>query len=61
MYEAHQKMLSDIAGYDFGTGGCTLQQHEGWLKTLTCKVIRLDGADKLEKTLNIIVETYRNI
>lgn len=61
MYEAHQKMLSDIAGYDFGIGGCTLQQHEEWLKTLTCKVIRLDGSDKLGKNLNIIVETYRNI
>lgn len=59
MYEEHQKMLSDIAGYDYGIGGCTLQQHENWIKCLKCKVIQLDGADSLEKNLNIIIETYK--
>lgn len=58
MYEEHKKYLNEIAGYDFGIGGCTLQQHELWLKTLKCKVIQLDGADTLEKNLNIILETY---
>lgn len=61
MFEAHQKMLSGIEGYDNGIGGCTLQQHENWLKSLNCKVIKLDGADMLEKNLNIIVETYQSI
>ncbi len=59
MYEAHQKMLRDIAGYDYGIGGCTLQGHERWLNSLTCKVIRLDGADTLEKNLNMIIRTYK--
>lgn len=59
MYEDHQKMLSAIAGYDYGFGGCTLQQHDAWLKSLKCKVIRLDGSDPLEKNLNIIIDTYK--
>lgn len=61
MYAEHQKFLSDIAGYDFGIGGCTLQQHELWLKSLKCKVIQLDGADTLENNLKIILEEYRKI
>lgn len=59
MYDEHQKMLRDIAGYDYGIGGCTLQQHEKWMKSLNCKVIHLDGADTFEKNMNIIIETYK--
>ena len=59
IYEEHQKMLSGIAGYDYGIGGCTLQQHENWIKSLKCKVIKLDGADTIEKNLNIIIDTYK--
>ena len=59
MYEEHQKMLNGIAGYDYGMGSCTLQQHEDWMKSLECKVIRLDGADTLEKNLKIIIDTYK--
>ena len=61
MYEEHQKMLSDIAGYDCGIGGCTLQQHETWMEALKCRVIRLDGADKLDKNLQIIVDAYNGL
>lgn len=61
MYAEHQKFLNDIAGYDFGIGGCTLQQHELWIKSLKCKVIQLDGAHALEENLKIILETYREI
>ncbi len=59
MYEEHIKMLDGIAGYDYGYGGCTLQLHEKWLSALNCKVIRLDGAEPLEKNLETIIETYR--
>lgn len=61
MYEEHEKMLRGVAGYDYGFGGCTLQQHEEWIKALKCKVIRLDGADPLEKNLRIILETYHGL
>ncbi len=61
MYEDHQKMLKNIAGYDLGIGASTLQQHENWIKSLTCKVIRLDGTDTLENNLNIIIETYKGL
>ena len=61
MYEAHQKMLRSIAGYDDGTGGNTLRQHEIWMKALSCKIIRLNGSDSLEKNLNIILEAYKNL
>lgn len=56
MYEHHKNFLKDISGYDSGTGGCTLQGHEAWLSSLTCKVIRLNGADELKKNLDIITE-----
>lgn len=59
MYEEHQKMLNGIAGYDYGVGGCTLQQHEEWMKSLKCRVIQLDGADTLEKNLHIIIDIYK--
>lgn len=59
MYEEHQRMLSDIAGYDYGIGGCTLQQHENWIKSLKCKVIRLNGADPLDSNLKIIMDAYQ--
>ncbi|MBE5877345.1 MAG: AAA family ATPase [Lachnospiraceae bacterium] len=59
MYEEHQKFLNGIAGYDFGFGGCTLQQHEMWMKSLKCRVIQLDGADILEKNLKNIIENYK--
>lgn len=61
MYEEHQKFLEDIAGYDLGYGSCTLQRHETWLQSLSCKVIRLDGAQRLEDNVKIIVETYNHL
>ena len=61
MYEEHQKFLNDIAGYDFEIGSCTLQQHELWINSLKCKVIKLDGAHALEENLKIILEAYREI
>ena len=61
MYENHQKFLKDISGYDLGFGGCTLQQHEAWLQSLNCKVMRLDGADAPEKNLQRILEVYQKI
>ena len=61
MYEAHQNMLHDIAGYDVGFGGCTLQQHEKWLSALPCKVIRLDGAALLEENLRVILDVYSTV
>ena len=59
MHEAHLKMLHDIAGYDHGTGGCTLQQHEKWLNSLACKTMCLDGADTLDENLSKIVKAYK--
>lgn len=61
MHEEHQRMLQGIAGYDHGYGGCTLQQHEKWMKSLKCKVIKVDGANTLEKNLNAILETYKGL
>ena len=61
MYEAHRDMLRDIAGYDHGFGGCTLQQHEKWLSVLTCKVISLDGSAPLEENLRVILDAYNAV
>ena len=59
MYDNHRRMLDDISGYDNGIGGCTLQTHESWLKSLKCKEIKLDGADTLEENLRIIIEACK--
>ena len=56
MHEEHQKFLSDIAGYDYGIGGCTLQQHEMWIESLKCKVLRY-----LFKTVVLILAGCYNI
>ena len=60
MCNKHHQFLADISGYDFGIGGCTLQQHELWLKSLKCKVIRLDGVNAIEKNMKTIIEAYTN-
>jgi len=54
-----KKILSDIAGYDHGIGSCTLQQHANRLESLMCSVIKLDGADSLEKNAEIIIKAYK--
>ncbi|MDO5564976.1 MAG: shikimate kinase [Eubacteriales bacterium] len=58
MFEEHQKFLSDVQGYDYGLGGCSLQEHEEWLNALTCKKIYLDGADTLESNSEKIIIEY---
>lgn len=60
MHEGHLMMLENITGYDYGTGNCTLQKHESWLESLQCKVIKLDGADPLEKNLEKLIEAYND-
>ena len=61
MYEEHQKFLRNCAGYDYGIGNCTLQKHEEWLKSLHCRLLRLDGAQALEKNLKAVVDTYKGL
>lgn len=61
MHEDHQKMLTGIAGYDYGIGGCTLQQHEKWIESLECKALKLNGADALEQNLGRIIDVYRSM
>ena len=60
MYEAHQRFLYGVAGYDFGFGSSTLQQHETWLKSLSCDILRLDGSHALEENMRAIIGAYRN-
>ena len=60
MHIEHQKYLNDISGYDFGIGGCTLQQHELWLQSLKCKVIKLDGSNALKENMDKIIAAYRD-
>ena len=60
MYSKHHRFLEDLSGYDFGIGGCTLQQHELWLESLRCKVLRLDGANTLKENTNTIIEAFIN-
>ena len=60
MYEEHLKFLEGIAGYDLGFGGTSLQLHQKWLESLSCKVIRLDGKDSLEQNTKTIIEEYKS-
>lgn len=59
MYDKHERFINELAGYDIGMGGCTLQQHELWLKSLLCKVIQLNGSDDLDSNVKRIIEAYR--
>jgi len=61
MYEEHQRFLEGIAGYDYGFGGCSLQMHEQWLQSLSCPILRLDGARPLEEKVRRIIDTYHNL
>ena len=61
MFERHQSLLENIAGYDYGKGSTTLQTHEKWLNSLSCKVIRLDGALPLEENLKAIIKEYEGL
>ena len=58
MYEAHQKFLEDVAGYEKGIGASTLQQHKEWIDTLQCKILNLDGGRELEENVRVIVKEY---
>lgn len=60
MYEEHQDFLKGVAGYDYGIGGATLQEHQAWIDVLPCKVIRLDGSCALEENVKAIVKEYRH-
>ena len=61
MHEKHERFLNELRGYDMGIGGCTRQQHEIWLNALTCKVIKLDGADPLQANVERIIEAYADL
>lgn len=58
MFEEHQKFLNDVAGYDYGFGSCTSQKHDDWLKSINCKVLKLDGAETLENNIKAIIDAY---
>lgn len=60
LYEDHQRFLTEVEGYDDGVGGATLAQHQAWIASLRCNVIRLNGADALEKNVQAIVSAYEN-
>ncbi|MCQ2447231.1 MAG: AAA family ATPase [Clostridia bacterium] len=60
MHEAHQKFLRDVAGYDDGFGGCTSANHEKWLASLSCPILRLDGSQPLDENIRCILEVYNN-
>lgn len=61
MYAAHQSFLIGVKGYDFGVGGCSLQQHEQWINSLNCRVIRLDGAKCLQENKDEIIRAYKSL
>lgn len=61
MYEAHQSFLADAAGYDENADVCNSRQHTLWLSQLTCPILRMDGGEKLDNNVEIIVEKYRKL
>lgn len=59
MYEIHQVFCRDVAGYDHGGGSCNREQHEEWIRQLTCPVLRLDGGELLESNAAKIIDAYQ--
>lgn len=61
MYEHHQAFLQDVAGYEKGTGSSTREQHENWMKQLTCPILRMDGKTLPKSNAEMIVKAYRGL
>ena len=58
MEEDHRLYLEDVAGYELGTGSTTQQRHQAWIDSLSCKVIRLDGAAPIESNAEAICQAW---
>ena len=58
MEEDHRLYLEDVAGYELGTGSTTQQRHQAWIDSLSCKVIRLDGASPIESNAEAICQAW---
>lgn len=61
MYEEHCGFLEDVENYDNGAASHNSSQHERWLGSLKCPILRLSGEDPLDSNLGKILEMYRKL
>lgn len=60
MHEAHERFLHDAMLYDSDAPSSTsFKTHSEWAASLPCPVLRLNGADSLERNCEEIVSAYR--
>lgn len=59
LYQDHKKFLHDCARYDTDGSPC-FNTHREWAKTLSCKVLYLDGEKSLEENQQVIIDVYKS-
>lgn len=59
MYQEHLRFLDNASRYEYD-GSPNYIDHDQWANSLVCPVLRLNGADHIEKNVAQIIETYRN-
>ena len=59
MYANHCKFIEWAKTYDTNNPDRSLKIHEEWIATLPCPVLRINGADTVEKNVSGIVDYYR--
>lgn len=60
LYQNHRRFLDGVSRYD-ADGSPNLSTHAEWAKALSCEVLRLNGADRLTKNGDLIVEAYNRV
>lgn len=60
LYDNHQRFLDLAARYDSDGSPC-MKTHKQWANSLPCKVIRINGADNLSNSMELIINVYREI
>lgn len=61
MYNAHQKFLKDLSSYDSGNCSPNFETHKKWANSLKCPILNLDGSNKTEDNLKLIIKEYKHI
>lgn len=58
MYEEHKRFIDAAYRYETEDVSPSMSFHSRWAETLPCRVLRLDGADSLEKNVLLIIDNY---
>ncbi len=61
LFENHRRYLQDVASYEIGGGSTSMEVHSRWAESMSCPVLRLNGAVPVEENAAVIAAAYRNL